>query len=296
MEHKVDQFLDYMLIECNAAGHTIRNYRTDLRQFTEVVSTLESFTKESIIAFLRQRIEKGDVAKTRNRKLSAIRKFGDYLVKEGVIDRNPARMIENAKVEKRLPKVMTQEKAIKVLDSAKGDTKQAKLDCAILEVLYGTGCRAEELVGIKSTDIFDIEIEGGSMSVVRLIGKGNKERIVPLTDSAVRAVKEHLAERGFESAYVFASKYKDRHDQPMTTKTVQNAVKRHDEGLYPHIFRHSCATHMLEGGADIRFIQSQLGHSDIATTQIYTHVATNRLAQAFQSSHPRARGLSEVAK
>lgn len=285
MNELIGNFLDYMMVEQNASEHTIRNYRTDLRQFSEFSGTQE-ITKQLIIQFLRDRIEKGDAAKTRNRKRSSIWSFCKYLVRERVLTENPVDQIESARVPRRIPKVMTEREVTTILDTTEGDTKQEKQDLAVLETLYATACRADELVKIK---IGDIDFLG---KTVRVVGKGDKERIVPITNAAIRAIEEHLAVRDFESSYVFASKM--YHDRPMTTKSVQNCVTRRSNFMpveqkpSPHVFRHSCATHMLDHGADTRYIQSVLGHAEISTTQIYTHVATGRLSDVYQTAHPRA--------
>jgi integrase/recombinase XerD len=199
-----------------------------------------------------------------------------FLKSEGLIKDNPSLEIANVKVEKRLPKVMSVNQTASIIDSA-----ESQQDKAILETLYATGCRVSELVGIK---IRDIDFEERTL---RVIGKGDKEREVPINNPAIRAIKEHLATRGYDSEYVFASRvYNER---PMTTKNVRKRVKKFGgEEVHPHMLRHSYATHLHANGVDIRVIQELLGHADISTTTIYTAIANEQMSKAYRSAHPRS--------
>jgi site-specific recombinase XerD len=276
MKNYLKDFENYLIVEVNASQNTIDGYNIDLAQYIKEcgIESLEQLDKPSIRQFLTKISHLAP--RTRRRKLSSIRSFMTFLKSEGLIKDNPSLEIANVKVEKRLPKVMSVNQTASIIDSA-----ESQQDKAILETLYATGCRVSELVGIK---IRDIDFEERTL---RVIGKGDKEREVPINNPAIRAIKEHLATRGYDSEYVFASRvYNER---PMTTKNVRKRVKKFGgEEVHPHMLRHSYATHLHANGVDIRVIQELLGHADISTTTIYTAIANEQMSKAYRSAHPRS--------
>jgi integrase/recombinase XerD len=276
MKNHLEDFLNYLKIEKNLSNNTLIGYNKDLIQYFETckISELEQLNKVTIRKFL---AHISDLAPTtRRRKLSAIRSFMTFLTREGIIEKNYALEIDNAKTEKRLPRIMSVNETASILDSA--DNPQ---DRAILETLYGVGCRVAELVGMKVADINYEE------RMVRLFGKGNKERHVPINNSAINAIKKHLENRGYESPYVFASG-RNNPDSPMSTRNARRIVYKYTDGkVYPHMLRHSYATHLHANGVDIRVIKDLLGHEDISTTTIYTSLANEQLSKAYRHAHPR---------
>lgn len=275
MEKYLEYFLTHIITEKNLSKNTATGYKKDIQQYIEScsITELSELNKYTIREFL---LNINSLApSTRRRKLSAIKEFMKFLKREGFIKINEALEIENAKIDKKLPKVLNVNETAKIIDSANN-----KQDRAILETLYGLGCRIAELVNIKISDIdFDNR-------TVRLFGKGNKERIVPINNASLIAVTEHLQSRKLSSNYIFASSVHG--ERPMTTRNARRIVYKYGgKEVHPHMFRHSYATHLHANGADIRHIQELLGHADISTTQIYTHVANEQMTKTYRHAHPR---------
>jgi site-specific recombinase XerD len=275
MEKYLKYFLNYIRTEKNLSENTIIGYKKDLEQYLDScnIKVLEDLNKHTIRDFL---AKINDLAPTtRRRKLASIRGFFGFLFDEEIINKNESLSIKNAKIDKKLPVIMSVNETATVIDSA-----CSKQDKAILETLYGTGARISELVGIQISDIdFDAR-------TVRLFGKGNKERIVPINNASLIAIKEHLDSRGFNSPYVFGSRVTPNH--PMTARNARERVyKSGGKEVHPHMFRHSYATHLHANGASIMDIKEMLGHADISTTQIYTHVANEQMTRTYRHSHPR---------
>jgi site-specific recombinase XerD len=275
MDNYLNDFLNYMSVEKNLSNNTVISYKKDLNQYFESSSivNIEQLNKSTIRKFL---ADINSLAPTtRRRKLSAIRSFMTFLKKEGVIEHNDALDIDNAKIAKKLPNVMTVNETSRILDSI--DNEQ---DRAIMETLYGVGCRVGELVIIK---VDDIDLENRT---VKLLGKGNKERLVPINNPALNAIARHLETRNYNSPYVFASRRTP--SLPMTTRNARRIVYKYSDGeVHPHMFRHSYATHLHANGADIRYIQELLGHADINTTTVYTTIANEQMSKAYRTAHPR---------
>jgi integrase/recombinase XerD len=198
-----------------------------------------------------------------------------FLVREGILEKNYGLEVDKPRLERKLPKIMTVNDTAKYIDAV-GNLQ----DRAILETLYGVGCRVQELVSIKKSDIdFDNR-------TVRLYGKGNKERSVPINNSAINAIMTHLDKREMNSNYIFASR--SNPNEHMSTRNAHRRVVKHTGGeMHPHMFRHSYATHLHANGVDIRVIQELLGHSDINTTTIYTSLANEQVSSAYRHAHPR---------
>ena len=313
----VKQFLNYLRSVRNSSPHTIRNYESDLEQFVSFLTPPGTATpppqdvthvmiREFISHLHDLRLEKSSIA----RKLAAIRSFFKFACREGILARNPARTVTTPKLPKRIPSVVSAEDLNAFLDSvAEGpasgakphDRKTAgddsrlmiKRDRAILELLYASGLRVSELTGLNLVDIDRKEL------MLRVRGKGNKERIVPYGGKAQHALEayERLREellqkagrRGHREA-VFLNQFGTR----LTTRSVARIVKKYARlanvnlDLHPHSLRHAFATHLLADGADLRAIQELLGHSSLSTTQRYTHASIRHLLEVYDKAHPRA--------
>jgi integrase/recombinase XerD len=283
MKKIVDNFIDYLSTERNYSHNTLRGYGTDIQQYLDEssISDISELSKDSIRSFLRKIAESGLTVRTRNRKLASIRAFYKFLNEEDLMKDNPSVSIRSAKVDKKLPKVLSLQTVDRMLNSITN-----KRDKAIMETLYAIAIRVEELVTMR---ISQIDFRNRN---IRIIGKGSKERIVPITSSAINTIVGHIESRNSESIYVFESPIdSSRH---ITTRAVYDIVKKYarlngidENDVSPHVFRHTCATHLHMNGVDIRQIQELLGHEDISTTTIYTHVALNQLSGSYHSAHPR---------
>jgi integrase/recombinase XerC len=231
------------------------------------------------------------------KKVSSIRSFFKFLLKRQIIDQNPASGLRSPKIAKSLPRFLSVDQAFRVMEAPSKEDKRAKplkvRDQALLETLYGTGVRVSELAGMN------LEHCDFTESEVRVLGKGGKERVVPLGKSAVEAIRAYLPERGalLEKAKAgdLDALWLSRGGRRLSVRQVQNIVRRHGTlgagrgDLHPHAMRHTCATHLLDAGADLRSIQELLGHSSLSTTQKYTHVSVDRLMEVYDRAHPLAR-------
>jgi integrase/recombinase XerD len=235
--------------------------------------------------------ERGYVDTTIARKVAAVRSFFDFLVAEGIIKTDPADNMSSPSVGKALPKPISIGQVRRLLEQpAKSSTPEAKRDRVMLELLYASGMRISELVALN---VDDIDVEGG---YVRCFGKGNKERIIPIYEQAARLVKDYIEEtrprllRNKEEQALFLNPRGDRLTRQGFWQKLKEYAKSADLGITisPHTLRHSFATHMLSGGADLRSVQELLGHANISTTQVYTHLTSEHVRQTYEKSHPRA--------
>ncbi len=294
----IDAFLEMMAVERAAASNTLKNYGRDLLRFAAFTrarrESLQTAGADDISAWLEQLEAEGLAASTAALKTSALRQFYLFLYTEGQRADNPTSSIERPKTRRPLPKVLSIDdvrslfEAAEQLDGAKG----ARLR-AMLEILYSAGLRVSELVSLKSASIRKVD------RTLLIRGKGEKERLAPLTMRAVEAVQAYLEVRGAflsegaASPWLFPSRGKGGHitaarfAQALKDLAVQAGVP--PTKVSPHVLRHAFATHLLEGGADLRSVQQMLGHSDITTTQIYTHVVQDRLTDLVMTKHPLAR-------
>lgn len=279
MEKYINEYLEYLRVERRCSHKTLESYGSDIRQFIKVadVGGLEEVTKQKIRTFLYELEKDGKEATTSNRKLTAIRSFCRYLLGENYIKENPAVEIKSAKVESKLPEPLTIKKTLDIVGSAK--TPKSKV---VLNLLYGTGCRVEELAWIKLSD-FDLEAKR-----IRLFGKGRKQRIVPLPDSTIKAIIEYMNSIELNGIYLFPSP--SNPDTHVTTKSIYKIVKRYgnknDVDISPHKFRHTYATHLLANGVNIRSIQKLLGHENMKTTSVYLDVVIDSIADEVIQAHP----------
>jgi integrase/recombinase XerD len=298
---EVEEFLTWLAVERGRAPSTIEAYRRDLSRYSAWLDDehLDVGTVEEtdLVRFV-GRLGEGDLAPaTRARAVVAARSLHRYLSIEGIVGHDPGADVEAPSVPSGLPKALSEDEVARLLDGVAGDRPVDRRDRAILEVLYGTGLRIAELVGLS---LADVDVDGG---LLRAFGKGRKERIVPLGRLARKSLEswfdpggrpamapERWARRGDAEA-VFLNQRGGRLTRQGAWLVVTGRAA--DVGLgdrvWPHVLRHSCATHMLERGADIRAVQELLGHASISTTQVYTRVTTERLRAVYDSAHPRAR-------
>jgi len=290
-----EQFLDTLWIERNLAENTLASYRLDLKSLLGWLSHHDSSLLQvqaiDLQSFLAERVEGGYKATSSARLLSAMRRLFQYLNRESLRVDDPTALLSSPKLPQRLPKDLSEAQVDALLAAPSVDVPLELRDKAMLELLYATGLRVSELVGLT---LSDLSLRQG---VVRVIGKGGKERLVPLGEEAVYWIENYFEHgrpwllNGVAIDVVFPS----NRAQKMTRQTFWHRIKHYAilagidaERLSPHVLRHAFATHLLNHGADLRVVQMLLGHSDLSTTQIYTHVATARLKQLHQQHHPRA--------
>ncbi|PQA88986.1 site-specific tyrosine recombinase XerD [Hyphococcus luteus] len=294
----IEAFLEMMAVERAAAANTLKNYGRDLGRFSLFAAkrgeSLETAGADDIAAWLDALEQQGLAASTAALKTSALRQFYQFLYTEGYRADNPSAAIERPKTRRPLPKVLTPEEVTALFEAAEKmqGPKGARL-LAMLEVLYAAGLRVSELVGLKLSALR----KGERVLIVR--GKGDKERLAPLTRRALDAVDAYIEMRegflgeGKTSPWLFPSRGKSGHvtaarfAQMLKDLAVKAGVP--PAKVSPHVLRHAFATHLLEGGADLRSVQQMLGHADITTTQIYTHVAQDRLRELVMTKHPLAK-------
>lgn len=286
MNRYLEKFFTYLEIEKNYSRHTLLNYKVDLEEFFRVmaevpVERIEYLHLRRFLVHL-----KGRNLRPRSlaRKISAIRSFFKFLQREGYIQDNPAVLLNTPKLDKKLPHFLTEDETTAMIESPSPDTEAGRRDKAILETLYSCGLRVGELVGLNVENVDVIS------NLVRVMGKGKKERIVPIGEAAVKAIKDYLDQRKKASSILFLNKMGTR----LTARSVCNIAHKYikltsaTQNISPHVLRHSFATHLLNRGADLRSVQELLGHVNLSTTQIYTHVTTERLKSVYDKAHPRA--------
>ena len=286
MDKHLRGFLDYLTFEKRYSPHTLKAYQRDIEQFAAVHGAAWGEIKPNQVSSMVARLRsKGASPRTCQRLLASLRSFFRYLEKQGVAQANPAAGVRSPKRGNRLPNTLDADLTAKLFD-AKPKSALEKRDLAMIELLYGSGIRLSELVRI---DIQDLNLTNG---MVQVTGKGEKTRIVPLGGQSITAIEAYLATRpGTEpNAALFVT----RNGKRLSPRTVQQRVKRWGQArlgsneLHPHLLRHSFASHVLESSGDLRAVQEMLGHADIATTQIYTHLDFQHLAKVYDAAHPRA--------
>jgi integrase/recombinase XerD len=300
----IDDFLNYLTVEKGLAQNTLNAYGKDLQDYLiymseQGIKSFEQVAYEDVLNYL-ERLRKEFSDSSVARKLAAIKSFHKYLVREGITDSLPTADIKSPKRAKKLPKVLSMAEVDALMNRPIGSGIFGIRNKAIMELLYGCGVRVSELV---SLDIEDIDLKHG---YIRCFGKGSKERILPLGSYSVEALSDYvnksrlkLAELGGEfnrPAALFLNNNGQRLSRVGCWKIVKTHAKKAEIGeLYPHLLRHSFATHLLTNGADLRSVQELLGHADISTTQIYTHVDKAKLKDAYHKSHPAAIKSAESA-
>ncbi|WP_246942373.1 site-specific tyrosine recombinase XerD [Bacillus pinisoli] len=296
MNDQLQDFLHYLTVERGLATNTIQSYERDLKKYLhyliekEKLGSLETVTRTHILGFLKQMKEMGLSSRTLARHIASIRSFHQFLLRDKAVSHDPTVHIDTPQPERALPKVLSMTEVEILLESPKRETAFGLRDKAMLEVLYATGIRVSELMGL---DLGDIHL---TMGFLRCIGKGNKERIIPIGRAATEALelyintgrKELVGKKTTDA--LFLNHHGNRMSRQGFWKILKKLTKDANikKELTPHTLRHSFATHLLENGADLRAVQEMLGHADISTTQIYTHVTKARMKDIYKTFHPRA--------
>ena len=292
-EELIDRFIDAIWMERGLSQNTLGAYRADLmtlgRGLAEHDKPIDLADKADLLAFIAKRVESGAKPRSTARQLSSFRRFFRYIMREGLRDSDPTADIEMPRIGRSLPQTLSEEEVDVLLSAPNTDEPLGHRDRAMLELLYATGLRVSELINIQQSQINFNE------GVLRIVGKGDRERLIPLGEESQRWIcdfidgprMEILLER--QTDYLFPTRRGDR----MTRQAFWHIIKRYAEKaairkkLSPHSLRHAFATHLLNRGADLRVVQLLLGHSDLSTTQIYTHVARERLKDLHSEHHPR---------
>jgi integrase/recombinase XerC len=305
MRDLIEKFRDHLRIERNASAHTLRSYGADLEQFLGFLKqrnlaqgeggevAADKIDPLAIRAFLSS-LYRDHKKSSLGRKLAALRSFLKYLVQQGYLRRNPAEIVATPRQEKPLPNFMPVDEAFALMETPDASLTWGARDKAILETLYSTGMRVSELVGLSEGDV------DSSLGIVRVFGKGGKERIVPIGEKALEALGIYFekrdralrktGEKGRKTP-IFTNPRGGR----LTARSVARILQKHlvRGGIWrkvsPHALRHSFATHLLDAGADLRAIQELLGHASLSTTQRYTHVSVDKLMEVYDRAHPRAK-------
>lgn len=290
----LDQYLNFLTVEKGAAANTLDAYSRDLHSYAAFmeqngIKTVGDITPEQVIAYLTARRRGGLTANSLNRALAAIRGFHKFILSEKMTDHNPLANIELAKVGLRLPDAVSREEMNAILSQPGGATKPARRDQAMLELLYATGLRVSELISLTMGSI------NWQVGYLLTMGKGNKERIVPIGKVAYDCLYGYVQEvrplylKGRPSETLFLNKSGNKFSRQGFWKLVQKYAAQAglQNRVHPHTFRHSFASHLLAGGADLRSVQMMLGHADISTTQIYTHITREGLKEIHRRYHPR---------
>jgi integrase/recombinase XerC len=298
----LNQFLQHLKYERNVSAHTLRNYASDLDQFKEYlfkiekrsdipVAEIDRLTIREWMAGLHNDHKKTSIA----RKLASLRTFFQFLVREGVLETNPAKLVATPRIERKLPNHLSMEDAVRFIETPDTNTDLGRRDRAIIEFLYATGIRVGELVSINLQDIDFRE------KLVRVTGKRRKQRIVPFGEPALQALMHYLEET--RPVFLNNCPAADRDNNAVflnyqgtriTTRSVGRMIDKYIKqcadihNISPHSLRHSFATHLLDGGADLRDIQELLGHARLSTTQIYTQVSMEKMIEVYDKAHPKA--------
>ncbi len=294
MQNLIRAFLTYIRVEKGLSDNTISAYGRDLAKFAAFVEksgrNVGEIRRDEVVDFLGSLYRRGLDSRSVARHLVALRHFFRFAVSEGIIKEDPAEHVESPRFRSSLPTHLSVEEVNRLLAQPDTKTVLGLRDRALIELLYSTGLRVSELVGLR---IGDLQMEPGCL---RCVGKGDKERLVPVGRPALAAIREYLRAarprllRGRTSPYLFLNRFGGRLGRIGFWKTLTLYGKRAGlrVKLTPHQLRHSFATHLLERGADLRSVQMMLGHADISTTQIYTHVVQERLKQVYKAHHPRS--------
>ncbi|QPC46763.1 site-specific tyrosine recombinase XerD [Mangrovibacillus cuniculi] len=298
MKDQLLDFIHFLKVEKQLATNTIVSYKRDLESYlhyltqVEGISEIDSIQRAQLVHYMGFLKDSGKSSRTIARQLASIRNFHQFLIRDGVTKNDPTLHIETPQLERTLPKVLNLEEVEALLATPKSTTPIGLRDKAMLETLYATGIRVSELISLKLEDVHL------SMGFVRCVGKGNKERIIPIGKTAISVMKEYLEHgrpklrkpKHAKEEALFLNMYGSSMSRQGFWKMLKKLAKEASiqKEITPHTLRHSFATHLLENGADLRAVQEMLGHADISTTQIYTHVTKTRLTDVYKQFHPRA--------
>lgn len=287
----LEGFFTYLAVEKGLSRNTVQSYATDLRRFGTFLSDkkrlMDSASAADIVDFMEFLRSGGYAVASTRRYVSSIKAFYRYLLVENRIAADPTEGLQSPRKWERLPKALSVTEVMALLQAGP-EGKTRLRDCAMLEMLYSSGLRVSELVSIK---VGDIHFDAG---FIRVVGKGSKERVVPVHHRALEKVRSYMEQerpsilRKRQSPYLFVTRMGRQMTRQRFWQTLKAVGKRAGLDLSPHTIRHCFATHLLEGGADLRSVQKMLGHADISTTQIYTKVTTDRIRKVFKKHHPRA--------
>ena len=291
MERYIEKFIRYLEIEKNYSKHTILNYHHDLEEFRKFLGeggSIEGVNYLLLRKYLALLKEKALSSRTVSRRLSSLRSFFKFMTREGLLKNNPILSLSSPKLDKHLPQFLTEEEVIRLINVVVPKSKKDELSVrnkAILETFYSTGMRISEGV---SLNIDDVDFITGT---VKVMGKGRKERLVPIGDHAISALRNYLENRKNKQEQAL---FLNKNGKRITDRGVRGVMSRYlrlasiKEGVSVHTLRHSFATHLLNHGADLRSVQELLGHANLSTTQIYTHLTTEKLKSVYDKAHPRA--------
>jgi tyrosine recombinase XerC len=287
MEQLIEEYVRYLKAERNLSSYTLRNYRGDLTDFGRYLESEESIgplqvDRQSFRRYLARLHESGTATASVSRKVSTVHTFYRYLVREGKLPRDPLLGVSSPKRERRLPRILKQDDLTAIIEAADSDAPQGLRDRAILELLYAAGLRLAEVVGL---DVGGVDL---AERQVRVRGKGNKERVVVFGRPAAEALERYLRRgRGHLAVAQEPALFVNREGKRLSGRSVQKIVRKHaliaglDQRVFPHLLRHSFATHLLDGGAELRVVQELLGHASASTTQIYTHVTEEQQRRVY---------------
>lgn len=294
MREFIETFLNYLSVERGLSRNTIISYQEDLHYYMDYlesknINSLSRTTRDDISNFMFFQKDKGLSANSVARRLAAIKSFYRFLVKERILKSDPSSLIDSPKLWKKIPDALSVNEVTKLLDQPNIRELQGIRDKAVLEALYATGMRVSEAANLKKDNV-NLQV-----GFLRCIGKGNKERVIPLGKKSIKSIERYLAVgrpkilKGRESEYLFLSRLGRRISRQSIWKIIRRYARQAGikKPIRPHILRHSFATHLLERGADLRSVQEMLGHSNISTTQIYTHINKDRLKTIHRMFHPR---------
>lgn len=291
MNRFIEKFIRYLEIEKDASRHTILNYKIDLNDFKVFLADkpteqIDHLVLRKYLAYLKgKNYSKFSVA----RRLACLRSFFKFLCRDGYLKNNPAAGLSTPKLDKRLPAFLSVDEVLKLIEAPQLDTISGHRDRAILETLYSTGMRVSELVGLN---IDNIDFISG---VVKVFGKGKKERLIPIGEHALKSLREYIDRKRPDIIKDKKAVFLNEKGGRLTDRSVRRIVDKYikiisqRQNISPHTLRHSFATHLLDRGADLRSVQELLGHMNLSTTQIYTHVTAERLKSAYDKAHPRAK-------
>lgn len=314
MRDMFQRYINYLVAERNFSPYTVRNYTTDLQGSRNTKGYFEFLKDQGILSldqadrymvreYLGYLVEKKIVKASISRKISAIRSFYKYLIREEILTVSPVEDTSSPKLDKRLPEFLTLPEITRLIEAPDGDDPFGKRDKALLELLYASGLRVSELVAL---DITQIKLDSRS---IRVVGKGSKERMVLMGEPAEKALLEYINEARMiipkikpitgRQRKISNALFLNYNGGRLTNRSVQILLHKYaalagiEKNVHPHVLRHTFATHMLDGGADLRVVQELLGHADLSSTQIYTHISKKRAKQVYLSAHPMAKELTE---
>ncbi len=297
MQKSVRSFLEYLEVERNYSPNTLRSYDSDLRHFVSYllsneIRSLEEVRKNLLRAYLGGLLDEGLTKKSVARKIASLRSFFRYAKRHKIVTTNPTLTLISPKLEKRLPSFLDEPAIKRLFDSVDSSTEHGRRDAAILELFYSTGMRLNELIQLNVDDV------DFSQGVVKVTGKGSKQRIIPVGRRALQAMRAYIVDRGRlvldqkqgkEQLPLFLTPKGDRFYPQAVIRMVKSTIGKVSElqKRSPHVLRHTFATHLLNRGADLRAVKELLGHESLSTTQVYTHVSTEQMKKVYRQSHPK---------